>query len=92
MTYKPIRYRLYPNDAQRDMLMRHFGSTRWVYNRYISQADRLYFELGQYIKRDEFIVDLARLKKTEFPWLFEVNSQSLQMAARNAATAYERFF
>ena len=92
MTYKPIRYRLYPNDAQCDMLMRHFGSTRWVYNRYISEADRLYFELGQYIKRDEFIVDLARLKKTEFPWLSEVNSQSLQMAARNAATAYERFF
>ena len=92
MTYKPIRYRLYPNDAQRDMLMRHFGSTRWVYNRYISEAERLYFELGQYIKRDEFIVDLARLKKTEFPWLAEVNSQSLQMAARNAATAYERFF
>ncbi len=66
MTYKPNRYRLYPNDAQRNMLMCHFGSTRWVYNRYLSEADRLYFELGQYIKRDEFIVDLARLENRAF--------------------------
>ena len=92
MTYKPIRYRLYPNDSQRQMLLRHFGCVRWVYNRYLSQSETLYLESGKTLKRDDFIVDLARLKKTEFPWLSEVNSQSLQMAARNATLAYDRFF
>ena len=40
---------------------------------------------------NDFIVRLVNLKK-EFPWLKAVNSQSLQMAARNADRAFVNFF
>lgn len=40
---------------------------------------------------NDFIVRLVKLKK-EFSWLKEVNSQSLQMAARNAERAFVNFF
>lgn len=92
MTYKPTRFRLYPNATQRSMFMRHFGCVRWVYNRYLSEAKELYEQKQEYLKRDKFIVRLAQMKKTEFPWLAEVNAQSLQSAARHADTAYQNFF
>ena len=91
MSYVSYRFRIYPNSLQRQSLVDHFGCTRWVFNRYLSEADDCYKQTGKAMRCNDFIVRLVKLKK-EYPWLKEVNSQSLQMAARNADRAFVNFF
>ncbi len=91
MSLVSYQFRIYPNAFQRQSLIDHFGCVRWVYNRYLSEANDCYEATGKTTRRNDFIVRLVRLKK-EYPWLKEVNSQSLQMAARNADRAFVNFF
>ena len=91
MSFVSYQFRIYPNASQRQSLIDHFGCTRWVYNRYLSEAHDCYEATGKTMRCNDFIVRLVKLKN-EFPWLKEVNSQSLQMAARNADRAFVNFF
>ena len=91
MSFVSYQFRIYPNTFQRQSLIDHFGCTRWVYNRYLSEAHDCYESTGKTMRCNDFIVRLVKLKN-EFPWLKDVNSQSLQMAARNAERAFVNFF
>ena len=91
MSFVLYQYRIYPSASQCQSLIDHFGCARWVYNRYLSEADDCYKRTGRSMRCNDFIVRLVNLKK-EFPWLKAVNSQSLQMAARNADRAFVNFF
>ena len=91
MSLISYQYKIYPNASQCQSLIDHFGCARWVYNRYLTEAQQHYDNTGKSMRRDAFIVRLVELKK-EFPWLKKVNSQSLQMAARNADRAFVNFF
>ena len=91
MSLVSYQFRIYPNASQRQSLIDHFGCTRWVYNRYLSEAHDCYEATGKTMRCNDFIVRLVKLKN-EFPWLKDVNSQSLQMAARNADRAFVNFF
>ena len=91
MSFVSYQFRIYPNAFQRQSLIDHFGCARWVYNRYLSEAHDCYESTGKTMRCNDFIVRLVKLKN-EFPWLKDVNSQSLQMAARNAERAFVNFF
>ena len=91
MSFVSYHFRIYPSSSQRRSLVDHFGCTRWVFNRYLSEADDCYKQTGKAMRCNDFIVRLVKLKK-EYPWLKDVNSQSLQMAARNADRAFVNFF
>lgn len=85
-TYK---FRLYPNKLQSDLLARHFGCTRFVYNYFLNQRKEQYRLTG---KSDNYYAQaktLTALKKQEATaWLKEVNSQTLQFAIRSLEVAY----
>lgn len=89
-TYK---FRLYPNKAQADLLARHFGCARFVYNYFLSQRKEQYRLTG---KSDNYYAQakaLTALKKQEATaWLKDVNSQTLQFAIRSLEVAYTNFF
>ena len=89
-TYK---FRLYPNNAQTELLAKHFGCTRFVYNYFLNQRKEQYKLNG---KSDNYYVEaksLTELKKQEeTAWLKEVNAQTLQFAIRSLETAYINFF
>lgn len=38
MSFVSYQFRIYQNTFQRQSLIDHFGCTRWVYNRYLSEA------------------------------------------------------
>ena len=38
--YKTFKFRLYPNDTQKELLEKSFGCSRFVYNHYLYQAKR----------------------------------------------------
>ena len=89
--FKAFKYRLYPDKESSILLNKHFGCARWLYNYGLHTKIESYENGGVSVS----CIDIANrlpLLKQEFPWLKEVNSQSLQMALRHLDTAYQRFF
>ena len=90
---RTYRFRLYPNKAQTELLAKHFGCSRFVYNYFLNQRKEQYRLTG---KSDNFYVQaktLTELKKQEeTAWLKEVNAQTLQFAIRSLETAYNNLF
>jgi len=83
--------RLYPNKAQRVLLDKHFGCCRWVYNEMVKINQKKYHRTGKSLSGYDMQSYLPKLKK-QYPWLTEVNSQSLQIICHNLADAYGKFF
>ena len=91
--HRTYKFRLYPNKEQTELLAKHFGCTRFVYNYFLNQRKEQYNLTG---KSDNYFAQaktLATLKKQEeTAWLKEVNAQSLQFALRCLEVAYANFF
>ena len=83
--------KLYPNAAQAELLGKHFGCCRWVYNEMIKINQKKYHRTGKSLSGYDMQSYLPNLKK-QYPWLTEVNSQSLQIVCHNLADAYNWFF
>ena len=89
-TYK---FKLYPNKEQTELLAKHFGCTRFVYNYFLNQRKEQYRLTGKSDNYYKQAKELTILKKqTETEWLKEVNSQTLQFAVRCLEVAYTNFF
>lgn len=91
--YRTYKFRLYPNEVQIDLLAKHFGCARFVYNYFLNQRKEQYRLTG---KSDNYYVQIKRLtelkKQEETAWLKEVNSQTLQSAIQYLEAAYTNFF
>lgn len=88
---KAFKYRLYPTSEQAELLNKHFGSVRFVYNLALETKTFAYSTKQVNLSRFQLNTQLADLKK-ECLWLKEVNSQSLQSALVNLESAYNLFF
>lgn len=91
MILKAFKYRMYPNIAQQELINKHFGCVRFIYNWGLEQKIQKYKQEKQSVSCNHLIKGIVLLKK-EKEWLTEVNAQSLQMALRNLDNAYTRFF
>lgn len=90
---KTYKYKLKPNDEQKVLLNKHFGSIRFVYNYFLNERKREYETNKNSINYYDNSKSLTELKKTEeYSWLNEINSQSLQDSLKNLETAYKNFF
>ena len=93
MRYKAYKYRIYPNKSQEELILKHIGCCRYIYNYGLEKKIKVYQESKQGISRFELQTDLVVLKKQqETSWLKEVNSLSLQASLANLDTAFTRFF
>lgn len=87
------RYRLYPDAAQRELLGKHFGCARFLFNWGLAKKTEAYQTTGKSLSRFDLDKQLTALKQQpETEWLKEVNSQSLQAALRHLESAYTKFF
>ena len=88
---RAYKYRLYPTEAQAVLINKHIGACRFVYNlaletkKYVYQSQRI--SLTSY----DLINQLPELKKA-YPWLSEVDSQSLQQSIMHMNLAYKSLF
>ena len=91
--YKAYKFRLYPNIEQQELLEKHFGSCRFVYNKVLSHFKDAYAASKEPWNRNRAIKMITELKKSdEYVWLNEVNSQSLQQSVMDLDSAFRRFF
>lgn len=91
--YKTYRFELRPDQKQKELLNKHFGCTRWVFNHFLNER-KVQYQANK--KSDNYYsqcIALTILKKQEeTAWLKETNSQALQFALRCLDTAYLNFF
>ena len=91
--YKAFEYRIYPNEEQKILLSKHFGSCRWLYNHGLEEKIAHYTQTGKTLSRYDIQKELPGLKKfNETEWLSEINSQSLQATLIHLDKAYQAFF
>jgi len=91
LMYKAFKYRLYPTSSQKELIAKHIGCSRFVYNLALETKATAYIGAKNNLSRYDLQKQMVDLKK-ECEWLKKVNSQSLQVALLNLDTAYSRFF
>lgn len=88
---KAFRYRISPTNRQKELINKHIGCSRFVFNLALETKQMAYagsrFNLTCFALHEQ----LKDLKK-ECEWLKEVNSQSLQQSITNLDRAYTAFF
>lgn len=88
---KANKYRIYPNEAQKVLLNKHIGASRFIFNLALETKTTAYAGSGANLSCFDLIKQIPELKK-ECEWLKEINSQSLQAPIRNLDNAFTRFF
>lgn len=90
-----FRYELDPNNTQRGLLVRHAGVARFAYNWGLADRIRRFETLqgkGRFTSYAEQHRLLNRLKKTDFPWMYEVSKCAPQEALRDLDRAFRNFW
>lgn len=91
--HKAYKFRLYPNDKQKEYFAKCFGCCRFIYNKMLEERIALY----EKYKDDKEQLKLHKPKnyteyKREFEWLYEVDNSALATEQINLQTAYNNFF
>jgi len=87
---KGSKYRLYPNKEQVELINKHIGSARFIYNIALEVNNASNENKTNYFKCNDLIKQIPGLKK-DVEWLKEINSQSLQAPIKNLDNAFKRF-
>ncbi len=89
---RAYRYELDPNREQRILLAKHAGAARFAYNWGLARRIELYQQTGKSTNAIEQHRELNQLKKTDYPWLYEVSKCAPQEALRDLDQAFQNFF
>lgn len=89
-TYK---FKLKPTTNQQVLLNKHFGATRFLYNRFLEERKTAYQNDKKSLNYYDNSKELTAMKKTdEYGWLKECNSQSLQYSLKQLDSSFNNFF
>lgn len=83
---KSYKFRLYPNQEQKQLFAKTFGCSRAIWNMML--ADKI----KHYEETKETLYNTPAQYKKEFPWLKEVDSLALANVQLNLERAYKNFF
>ena len=89
---RAYRYELDPNVQQRILLAKHAGAARFAYNWGLARRIALYQQTGKSTNAIEQHRALNALKKTEYPWMYEISKCAPQEALRDLDRAFRNFF
>lgn len=93
MKYKAYKYRIYPTKQQEELIAKHLGCCRFLYNYALDKKVKAYQKDKTSISRYQIQSELPTMKKSEeYHWLSEVNSLSLQAVLANLNSAFVKFF
>ena len=89
---KGVKFRIYPNEAQKSLINRTFGCARLIYNKGLAMRIDAY-KGGQKAGFAQTSKLLTELKtKDEFAFLKEVDSVALQQSLRDLDRSFKNFF
>lgn len=93
MTFqKGVKFRIYPNREQRNLIDRTLGCSRLIYNKGLAMREDA-FKSGEKCGYKQTSAMLTALKQdANYAFLKEVDSIALQQALRNLDAGYTNFF
>ena len=80
------------NDEQRTACLKHAGVSRFVYNWGLARSQEAYRNTGKRPTAIDLHKELNKLKRTDFPWMYETSKCAPQEALRDLDKAYKNFF
>ena len=93
MALKGVKLRIYPNSEQQLKIKRNFGYNRFVWNQMLSMMIIRHENNPKAPFLSAYTLDkLLPCLKTEYPWLKEAESTSLQATSHDLVEAYKKFF
>lgn len=89
---KGIKFRIYPNKEQENLILQTFGCCRLVYNKGLDMRDKAYKkgEKANYASTCRMVTELKHSE--EFAFLKVVDSISLQQSLKDLDRAYQNYF
>jgi len=88
---KAYKYRIYPTAAQIELINKHFGACRFLYNLALETKLYAYKSHGVNLSAFDLCKQMAELKK-DLVWLKELDSQALQASIKKIDVAFKNFF
>ena len=89
---KGVKFRVYPNKEQQNLINRTLGCSRMIYNKGLSMRNIAY-AAGDKIGYNQTSSMLTELKKQEdYAFLKEVDSVALQQSLRDLDRGFKNFF
>ncbi|MGL5414794.1 MAG: IS200/IS605 family element RNA-guided endonuclease TnpB [Clostridium sp.] len=88
---KAYKYRLYPNEEQKVLIVKSLGSNRYIFNHFLDLKIKTYENESRSLSYNETSKALTSLKK-ELTWLKEIDSISLQQTLRDLDNSFKNFF
>lgn len=89
---KGVKFRIYPNKEQENLILQTFGCCRLIYNKGLDMRDKAY-KNGEKANYTQTSAMLTRLKSdSDFNFLKIVDSIALQQSLRDLDRAYQNFF
>lgn len=90
---KSFKTRLYPTKEQEQLMWKHIGSCRYIYNYMLAKQEELHKAGERHLGHFDMINLLKPLKNDgEHEWLYEVSGVSLQRVCGDLNEAYTNFF
>jgi putative transposase len=80
------------NDEERTACLKHAGVSRFVYNWGLARSKVAYRNTGKRPTAIDLHKELNKLKRTDFPWMYETSKCAPQEALRDLDKAYKNFF
>ncbi|WP_223258177.1 RNA-guided endonuclease InsQ/TnpB family protein [Thermogemmatispora tikiterensis] len=80
------------NNEQRTACLKHAGCARFAYNWGLARSQEVYRATGKRPNALQLHRALNALKKTDFPWMYEVSKCAPQEALRDLDRAFAHFF
>lgn len=93
LVQKAAKVQIYPRESDIELLAKHFGVRRFIFNKFLEIRQKEYLENKVSIGYNACSALVTEMKKQpEYEWLNEVNSQSIQAALKDLDGAYDKFF
>ena len=90
---KTYKYKIKPNEEQRQLMAQFFGCVRFIYNWGLDIKTKSYKENGKSPSYNDLAKQLTDIKKTEeLKWLNDCPTVALQQSLRNLENAFTGFF
>jgi len=89
---KSFKFRIYPDEEQKQQIHKTFGCARFVYNYYLNKKIELYKNEGKSLSKIDCNNHLNRELKKEFEWLKDVDKFSLTNSIFNLDSAFQKFY
>ena len=89
---KAYKYRIYPNNEQKEQIAKTFGCCRFVYNQTLIYRKESYEKNKKSMSRIDCNNYCNRELKKAYKWLKKVDKFALTNAIYNMDTAYQKFF